>query len=191
MQKRAYTINNPWSGKTVVGGSRAGRFYSNGTNHRKVKSVRKSHSGLVRGMIFIFIMTALWIICSRSQVPTFQEQMKTKYPIVENVAPVEVAYAAEPVVEVPQDAFDKYFGAIAGQAREVARCESSMNPDAVGSTFDYGIMQINYKTWGKVFDVTRAQLLDRDTNIRLASLIYQRSGNWSAWKSSYKCHGLK
>ena len=87
------------------------------------------------------------------------------------------------------DLFDKYFGKLAGEARLVATCESGMNPKAHNKkTDDRGILQINYSTWHKVFG--DADYFDEETNIRLAKIIYDRSGNWSPWQSSKKCHKL-
>jgi len=87
------------------------------------------------------------------------------------------------------DLFDKYFGKLADEARLVATCESGMNPKAHNKkTDDRGIFQIHYPIWVKVFgDV---DYFDEETNIRLAKQIYDRSGNWSPWKSSKKCHCL-
>lgn len=88
------------------------------------------------------------------------------------------------------DPFDRYFGDKADQARQVAKCESSMNEKAVSKTSDYGIMQINYPTWGKVFNVSKEDLLNKETNVKLAKQIYDRSGNFGAWYMSKKCHKL-
>ena len=87
------------------------------------------------------------------------------------------------------DLFDKYFGKLADEARLVATCESGMNPKAHNKkTDDRGIFQIHYPIWVKVFgDV---DYFDEETNIKLAKQIYDRSGNWSPWKSSKKCHCL-
>lgn len=92
------------------------------------------------------------------------------------------------------DLFDKYFGSKADEARKVAKCESGnrvvKSKANKNGTYDYGNMQIN-SLWLKYYGLTEAQILDPETNIATAKKIYDRSGNWSAWKSSAKCHGLK
>jgi len=88
------------------------------------------------------------------------------------------------------DIFAVYWGDLAGEARKVCACESGGDPNAISKTGDYGLMQINFKTWSKVFNVTKEQLLDPDTNLRIAREIYLRTNSWTAWKSSKNCHSL-
>ena len=125
-------------------------------------------------------------------------QQKPETPTTEPVKAENTAEAAtEPplAIETPQpaqgDIFQVYFGDKADEARLVANCESGMDAGAISKTQDFGIMQIHFPTWGKVFGVTREQLLDADLNVRLAKAIFDRSGTWEAWKSSFRCHSLK
>lgn len=139
-------------------------------------------------LVAVWILIGLWAIiedCNKSKLSQNISEPAFAYQLPDlnyEVTPREVK------VE-PQDLFDKYFGTLAPEARVVAQCESGMNPNAQNKkTDDRGLMQINYKTWHKVFgDV---DYFDPETNISLAKQIYDRSGNWSPWKSSKKCHNL-
>lgn len=62
--------------------------------------------------------------------------------------------------------------------------ESGGNPNAVSPTNDHGLMQIHAPLWTNFFGVTTDQLKDPETNIKLASTIWQRGG-WRAW-STYR-----
>ena len=125
-------------------------------------------------------------------------QQKPETPTTE---PVKAENATQDATEPPLaielaqpaqgDIFQVYFGNKADEARLVANCESGMDAGAISKTEDYGIMQIHFPTWGKVFDVTREQLLDADLNVRLAKAIFDRSGSWQAWSNSKKCHNLQ
>jgi len=117
--------------------------------------------------------------------------LKKDVPFVSADPPAGYDTAEKPQNDL-KSIFVKYFGSLAGQAEKVAMCESGLNPKAKNPvTPDYGIMQINFPTWGHFFNVTIEQLDNPDINIKLAEQIYARSNNWSAWSSSYKCHHQK
>jgi soluble lytic murein transglycosylase-like protein len=79
----------------------------------------------------------------------------------------------------------KYFGNQTQNALRVMACESGGNPSASSHTDDHGLMQINAPTWCSFFGVSRQELQDPETNVKLASIIYQRSG-WRAWTCARK-----
>ncbi len=79
----------------------------------------------------------------------------------------------------------KYFGSQTDNALRVMACESGGNTMASSRTDDHGLMQINGRTWCGFFGVSREQLKDPETNIKLAYVIYQRGG-WRPWTCSRK-----
>lgn len=66
----------------------------------------------------------------------------------------------------------------------VAWAESTGNPNAVSSTGDYGVWQINLKVWGATLGFTGEQLKNPSINGRAAYSVFKRSG-WGAW-TTYK-----
>lgn len=71
----------------------------------------------------------------------------------------------------------------------VAKCESNFNQDAVSHTRDFGVMQINERTW---HDTAEEMGLDyknsEDDNLKLARHIYEVQG-LSAWVCYKKLFG--
>jgi soluble lytic murein transglycosylase-like protein len=65
--------------------------------------------------------------------------------------------------------------------------ESGGNTYAASPTDDHGLMQIHWPIWGSVFGVSRADLYDPETNLRLAHQIYEKQG-WNAW-TPYRVRG--
>jgi len=106
--------------------------------------------------------------------------------------------AESPVIELlePLEArFKTHFGEQWPIMYEVARCESSLRQlhddwtPIVSRTRDFGIFQINEKTW----DSTARKLgLDYkhslEDNLKMAKIILDQQGI-EAWKPSSKCHG--
>lgn len=76
------------------------------------------------------------------------------------------------------------FGEDGEVAIRIAQCESSLNPEAVGDTHlpksSFGLFQINQQ-W---HDYTQEELLDPETNIKVAKNIKDTYG-WRQW-STYK-----
>ena len=64
----------------------------------------------------------------------------------------------------------------------VMRYESGGNPRAASPTDDHGLFQIHYPIWGPAFGVSRQDLYDPETNVRLARRIWESQG-WSAWSA--------
>jgi hypothetical protein len=185
--KRAYKIKRYWADDLVVGGEKAGRFTTNATT-KPQKRIRTSHKA--KQKVFIGILWYLLIATGLTGICELREA-KTAEPIkAEAVEGGSFESADIPADYVEPDLFDRYFGDKAEEARKVAECESKMNPNATNSTDDFGIMQLNAKTWADYFGVSREQLLDKETNIRLASEIYKLAGDWYDWRFSKKCHHL-
>lgn len=84
------------------------------------------------------------------------------------------------------------FGEYADNAVKVAFCESRMNRKAISPTHDYGVFQINRKTWFKKYLLDEESALFASTNIAVAYDIFKNNGySWKAWYSSRPCHGLR
>ena len=69
--------------------------------------------------------------------------------------------------------------------KQVAWCESRMNPQAISPTNrngsqDFGLMQINDGAWQKYFGKRWAQVLNAEQNIAMAYEIYSQYG-WRPW----------
>lgn len=194
--ERAYNVRVMGRLDRVVNGKKAGRFAS------AKKSLKKDNRRYVRSCVrwdrigklacFIgWVVCAIGIYCNSR--PEYNH--KTDTVKIEEQDPPSTQLTKEQgftSADMPVyiDYFDQYFGSQAGNARKVAKCESGMIATRVSKTNDYGMMQINYPTWGKFFNVSKDQLLDEETNIRLAKAIYDRSNSWSAWYMSKKCHKL-
>lgn len=88
---------------------------------------------------------------------------------------------------------EKYFKSDTKNCLLIMKYESGGNPTAYSRTHDAGLMQINVPTWSKFFGVTKEQLFDPETNVRLAAVIYDRAdgkvgngkGTFKAW-TTYK-----
>jgi hypothetical protein len=215
-QNRAYNVYVNGKLQKVVGGEKAGRFYSNDvTPAPRRKSARNRNVVPNKGILLLKLIGFLlftkkglkftcWIIAVSWFLSTIQISTKPfNEPKVEQnkVEASEVSITREegfisreiPRDYVEPDLFDKYFGLKADEARKVAKCESGMRdvtskPNRNG-TYDYGVMQIN-SLWLKVYNLTPDQLLDRETNISTAKKIYDRTGDFSAWRFSKHCHNL-
>lgn len=81
-------------------------------------------------------------------------------------------------------------------ALTIMRAESKGDPTAISPTDDHGLMQLNcgfvgskgpggWCTW---FGVTREQMKDPETNIRLSAEVWRRK-DWSQWTTSYLLSG--
>lgn len=71
------------------------------------------------------------------------------------------------------------------EAKQVAWCESRINPKAISptnrnGTRDYGLMQINNGAWQEYFGKRWAQVLNAEQNIAMAYEIYSQYG-WRPW----------
>ena len=89
----------------------------------------------------------------------------------------------------PEGAIAVHFPSEIGKATAIAQCESGMDPNAVSSTNDHGLFQINATTWNKpghpdpVADyIGRHWHLRYDAyhNAHFAKLIRQKYG-WDMW----------
>lgn len=84
-----------------------------------------------------------------------------------------------------QDAITQAFGPIADQAMGVARCESSLDPNAVSSGGgNWGLFQINTVHRDSFESVTGqpwSNVLDPYANATFAAWLYNQSGGWGPW----------
>lgn len=89
----------------------------------------------------------------------------------------------------PEAIIREVFGAEGDRAVRIAKCESQLNPDAVSSTNDHGIMQINRPTWNKpnhpdpvaqFIGQNWHNVYDARTNAEMALKIRQTYG-WQMW----------
>jgi hypothetical protein len=77
----------------------------------------------------------------------------------------------------------RHFGSAAPAAIRIARCESSMNPNAVSATDDHGLFQINAVHRGQFEAVTGApwsSVYDPQLNTIYARHLYGQQG-WGPW----------
>jgi len=77
----------------------------------------------------------------------------------------------------------KYFPANeVNNALITMKYESGGDPNAVSRTQDFGLLQLNFKTWGRFFGKSKQELLEPETNIACARIVFKRAGNkWTPW----------
>lgn len=200
---RAYNIK--LNGKVIqtVGGSRAGQFAPTTPSkrvysrkpvrlHNRPLLISQHIKRLIRALKYGVIVTfMIAMLCYGFQIGIKKEDLNVEAQTnqISTVGDFESK-------EMPAytDEYDYYFGAKADEARKIAQCESG-DRDIVSKinyngTYDIGRMQIN-SLWLKVYNLTEKDLLNKDTNIKVAKAIYDRTNSWSAWYSSKKCHGLE
>ena len=66
-------------------------------------------------------------------------------------------------------------------AQAVFTGESGLNARAVSPTGDYGIAQINMRTWNGHYGLNYKNVFNYKKNISVAYQIYKNRGNFSAW----------
>jgi soluble lytic murein transglycosylase-like protein len=99
------------------------------------------------------------------------------------VALAGVALSACGPSSAADDAINRSFGPAAGQARAVAQCESSLNPNAISpGGGNYGLFQINRVNAGLVSSLGYSwnQILDPYVNAAVAKAMFDRQG-WAPW----------
>lgn len=94
-----------------------------------------------------------------------------------------------PTLDPISSKIKEVFGKYADQAIEIAKCESSLNPSAVGDGGrSIGLFQI-HKGWQRIEN--DRFLFDLDLNTRIAHKIFTDSGSsWKLWSCS-RIIGLK
>lgn len=95
----------------------------------------------------------------------------------------EPAAASAPSGSV-EEAIAMYFGDVYDQAYNVARCESSLNPNAVSpGGGNWGLFQINTVHKQRVANMGYSwdQILDPFVNAEVARAIYDDNGGWGPW----------
>lgn len=93
-----------------------------------------------------------------------------------------------------EDLFVEIFGAKSETAREIAMCESSMNPEAISDTNDWGLMQINQihsSVLQSKYGWTLTDMLDPYKNLVFAKYLHDRAGGFDDWFMSNHCHQNK
>jgi soluble lytic murein transglycosylase-like protein len=94
-------------------------------------------------------------------------------------APIAAAQAAHTKAPLTAtQAIVKVFGRHARAALAVARCESGMNPRAVGRAGERGLMQIHPVHFGWVDE---ARLFDPLYNARIAYRLSRDGTSWAQW----------
>ena len=202
--KRAYKVNHNYGTKTkveVIGGEKPGRFYQHvkldkrarnkvrtlGENIKLIKKIFRN--GLIITWTIAMLACAFRFGITQPKI----EKAEAQTPAQNQITELQGSYES---AEKPAytDEYDFYFKGKADEARKIANCESGdrdiiSQPNKNG-TIDIGRMQVN-SLWLKVYGLAQEDLLNKDTNIKVAKMIYDRSGNFSAWKSSFSCHGLR
>lgn len=144
--------------------------------------------------------TALcWLLCAKISIQQPKHEVK-------NDVPVHQVQEAKPTTSKPRanrtlvaskrtistdggstvvDLINKYFPAEAEAATAIAKCESGLRSNALGTntngTQDHGVFQINSVHFGKIkADNKKEWLMNPENNIKLARQIYDRQG-WSPW----------
>jgi hypothetical protein len=114
----------------------------------------------------------------------FPQGDKTPPPVE---PPVEQAFVQPVQPQVYATGCEQWRGLVAkyfpdpSVALMVMNGESGGNPSAISQTDDHGLFQINRGTWyGYCGDLPFGAIYDPETNIRIASYIYN-SRSWSAW----------
>lgn len=155
-------------------------------------------------MLIVWLAVGSWLVFGQSikdmvATPAVEAQnplANVKMVEVKHIDTPELAPETKteaPKVAEPLNVYKKYFGDKADEAQKIAKCESgeranAQNKNKNGSS-DYGLFQIN-SIWLAEFGLTAENLLSAETNAKVAKAIYDRSGGWSAWYSSKKCHKL-
>lgn len=152
-------------------------------------------AGLVVGVVIFDLI----LVSKLSQVVSLELRSPVQNPFVLVTKPAQEMYVrtTSPSVEVEQtsDLFDKYFGEEADIARAVAMAESKMNSQAINHSDGHGVCRGSFGTMQiacihtERFGVELKDLLDEETNIRIASEIWKEQG-WTPWgaytSGSYK-----
>lgn len=85
----------------------------------------------------------------------------------------------------PEWSIDQIFGPLAGEARSVAACESTMNPAAVSpGGGNHGLFQINDVHRSSFVEVTGqpwSMRYDAFWNTAFAKWLFDQSGGWGPW----------
>lgn len=76
-------------------------------------------------------------------------------------------------------------------AIQIAKCESGLNQNAVSSTKDYGVMQINKKANGKLAEKLGFNIHNTDDNIRFGLWLILKDGAKRHYSASFKCWNPK
>lgn len=105
---------------------------------------------------------------------------KPKAPVAKNETPPQT-YDSGSIESI----IISHFGSIGQSAINVARCESTLNPNAVSrGGGNWGLFQINTVHRDAFESVTGqpwSNVLDADANAQFAAWLYNQSGGWGPW----------
>lgn len=127
--------------------------------------------------IVVFVVVLLWAIASAQAdgaVSERENRGRASEPVSRYLAVDNRASRSE----TARTAIRKVFGSKAPQALRVARCESHLNPRAVGSAGERGLFQIHpiHFRWAKP-----RRLFDPRWNALVAYRLSRGGTNWSHW----------
>lgn len=189
--KRAMKINYNYGShphSEVVGGLKAGRFWSDSDVQPRRKSVLKRRvkptmtlRSVYGSFLLIVGLLLVWIaILDANQV----EAQATETPVVQSESIVEVAQAALAIpVVIPSltipELITKYFPENPSKAIAISQCESHLIPDKMNTTppdYSVGLFQINLYGKLALSRPSVEELKDPETNIRFARGLWESAG---------------
>ncbi len=110
-----------------------------------------------------------------------QEKAAATAVAAQVAAAAKVKTVAQAPVNGNYDAlFQKYFGANWKMARAICTAESGLNPNAVSSTNDHGLCQINWPSHRNKVN-SLSELYDPEINLRVAAQISGNGIKWTPW----------
>ena len=141
--------------------------------------------------VLILALTVTMLILGYTQLGIMADKVNAEFihPLadvveVERIVPIKVE--VEVVPEGVESIIEAVFGELAGEAKQIAFCESGMNPRAANKTSSArGLFQVLSYTHG----VREDWLFDPLVSTLVAKKLYDASG-WNPWLASNHCHHL-
>ena len=123
--------------------------------------------------------------------PTTRAQMATFIGRLLDLRPIEPPPPPDSRTMGPREAIARWFGDIESQALTIAKCESSLNPDAYNPGGYYGLFQIGIVFHERAFERVTGQDFDDAIwvpyyNAQYARHLYDQTGDWRAWECRYR-----
>lgn len=84
----------------------------------------------------------------------------------------------------------KEYGLDPDMVVEIAKCESSLKPDAVSPTHDYGLLQVNRKAHLSTMEKQGLNIYDWQDSAEYGLQLMKKEGV-RPWKYSAHCHGYR
>lgn len=153
----------------------------------------KKQEILSRKALILIIYTLILYSIGIYLVLRYEKEFKVISPLSDSAGWSSRVYAEAPQ-DKPTDVIRRVAGRHAERLIMIAKCESSLNPRAVGPTQDYGLFQIHLPShWkripGKTAFEKQSWLLDVNNNTFFAYTLFLEQGV-APWRSSSRCHGL-